>query len=138
MPEGFAEIRNGAPAAAVRRPAARIALRAAAGIALAGATLAGCSSSSETSFSIFAEPGRYQYYNCAQMAVAKKGYVARRQELKTLMDRADQSTGGAAVGFIAYKAEYVAVSEELESLDATARSKSCAQDEPWRSNSVIR
>ena len=138
MPDGFAENRNGAqakPTATARRHAAP---RAVAGIALAGAMLAACSSSSETSVSLFAEPGKYQYYNCAQIATAMKTYSARQQELKTLMDRADQSAGGAAVGFIAYKAEYVAVNEELESLHAAAHSKSCAQDETWRSSNVIR
>jgi hypothetical protein len=141
MPDGFAEIRNGSTAklAAIARRHAALALpRAVAGIALAGAMLAACSSTSETGYSLFADPGKYQYYNCAQIAVAMKTYSTRQQELKTLMDRADQSAGGAAVGFIAYKAEYVAVNEELDTLHATARSKSCAQDEAWRSSTVIR
>src|ERR1700681_1476562 len=102
MPDRFAEIRNGPqakPAATARWHAAGAAARAVAGIALAGAMLAACSSSSETSYSLFAEPGKYQYYNCAQIAVAMKASNARQQELKTLMDRADQSPGGAAVGF---------------------------------------
>jgi hypothetical protein len=143
MPDRVAETRHrprtepgaagGRRAADATRPAA-----VAAGIVLAGALLAACSSSGETSFSLFADPGKYQYYTCVQIAAEMKNATRREQELKALMVRADQSTGGAAVGFIAYKADYVAASEELESLHAAARSKSCEQEQTWRSNSVIR
>ncbi|HEY6258348.1 MAG TPA: hypothetical protein VIY51_21400 [Xanthobacteraceae bacterium] len=90
------------------------------------------------SFSLFAEPGKYAYHSCAQIAGEIKNWTRRQQELKFLMDRADQGVGGAAVGFIAYKADYVTAGEELELLRATGRSKKCEQDETWRSNTVIR
>jgi hypothetical protein len=146
MPDECAEIRNGSqaePAATARAHAPRAAPRAVAGVALAGVALAAsllaaCSTSSESGVSLFAEPGKYQYHSCEQIAEAMKNYSARRQELKTLMDRAEQSAGGAAVGFIAYKAEYVATGEELESMQSSARSKNCAQDQTWRSSGVIR
>jgi hypothetical protein len=143
MPDRFAEIRLGpqaGPVAPARWHAARAAPHAAivAGAVLAGAMLAACSSSSDTSFSLFAEPGKYQFHNCAQIAPEMKKWASREQELKSLMDRADQSAGGAAVGFIAYKAEYVAASEELELLRSTARSKKCEQDQTWRSSTAIR
>jgi hypothetical protein len=134
MPDWVAETRHRPQAVpAATRPAA-----VATGIVLAGILLAACSSSGETSFSLFADPGKYQYHNCAQIAAEVKNVSKREQELKALMDRADQSAGGAAVGFIAYKADYVAASEELDSLHAAARSKSCEQEQTWRSNSVIR
>jgi hypothetical protein len=119
-------------------PAGGHAARAAglAGILLFGATLGACSSSS--SFSIFADPGKYDYYTCTQIADAVKGQTQHLQDVKTLIDKADQSTGGAAVGFIAYKADYVATKEELESLRSAGRSKSCDQDATWRSSTAIR
>jgi hypothetical protein len=143
MPDRFAEIRHGLqvePGAPARRPAAHAAPLAAvvAGIVLAGAMVGACSSSSDVSFSLFADPGKYLYHSCAQIAAEVKNQSQRRQELKALMDKADQSVGGAAVGFIAYKAEYVAAGEELESLHSAARRKSCEQEETWRSNTVIR
>jgi hypothetical protein len=108
------------------------------GAILAGAMLAACSTGSETSFSIFVDPAKYEYYTCPQLAADLKGLVQRRQELKSLMDRADQSAGGAAVGFLAYKADYVSAGEELELLQSTVRSKKCDQDETWRSSTAIR
>jgi hypothetical protein len=137
MPDRFAETRQGQaakPAAACRAPRAATL----AGIVLAGGLLAACSSSGESSFSLFAEPGKYQYYTCVQIAAETKGATKREQDLRALMDRAAQSTGGAAVGFIAYKADHVAATEELESLHAAARSKNCDQDPTWRSSTAIR
>jgi hypothetical protein len=108
------------------------------GAILAGAMLVACSTGSDTSFSIFVDPAKYDYYTCQQLAADLKGLVKRRQELKSLMDRADQSTGGAAVGFLAYKADYVATGEDLDLLQSTVRSKKCDQDETWRSSAAIR
>ena len=141
MPDRVAEIRHGPlakPVATAGRHRARAAPLAVAGVVLAGVILTACSSSSDTSFSLFVEPGKYQYHTCVQIAVEMKKWSGRERELKALMDRADQSAGGAAVGLIAYKAEYVAAGEELELLQSTARSKKCEQDEAWRSSTVIR
>jgi hypothetical protein len=143
MPDGFAQARYGRqarpPASARGRDArgAQLAARAA-GIVLAGALLAACSSSSETSFSLFADPGKYQFHTCVQLAAEQKTWSLRQHDLKVLIDKADQSPGGAVVGFLAYKAEYVSAGEELELVHAAARSKKCEQEETWRSNSVIR
>jgi len=110
----------------------------AAGVVLACWVLAGCSSGSELSYSIFTDPGKYKYHSCAQIAAEIKNQSRREQELRGLMDKAEQSAGGAAVGLIAYKADYVATGEELEQLHFAARSKGCEQDEGWRSSTAIR
>jgi len=98
--------------------------------------LCGCSSGSDAGFTFFAEPGKYQYYSCEQIAAQMKVWAHREQELKSLMDRADRSAGGAAVGLIAYKADYVAAGEELDLLKATAHSKNCDQDASWGRDAV--
>jgi hypothetical protein len=121
-----------------RKPAA--AGRAILGVLVVGmlaSPLAACSSTSEATF-LFAEPGKYAYYNCAQLAVELKSWTKRQQELKSLLDRADQSAGGTAVGFLAYRGDYVNASEELQMLHTTAHSKNCEQDDAWRSSTAIR
>jgi hypothetical protein len=139
MPDRFAEIRHGPQAEAVAtagRHAAHPVVMV--GIVLMGALSTACSSSSDTSFSLFVDPGKYQYHSCAQIAGEMKSWSNREKELQALMDRAEQSVGGAAVGLIAYKAEFVAAREELELLQSTARSKKCEQDGSWHSSTVIR
>jgi hypothetical protein len=55
--------------------------------------LAACSSALERPFTMFADPGRYEFFNCEQLAVQRVAAKAREQELKELMDRAEQSAG---------------------------------------------
>jgi len=100
--------------------------------------LAACSSSGDNAMTFFADPGKYQYHTCDQLATAAKTVSARQQELKTLIDRAEQGAAGAFVGTIAYRSDYIAATEDLRVLDATAREKNCLTPETWRSNTVIR
>jgi hypothetical protein len=54
------------------------------------------------------------------------------------MDKARQSTGGAAISLVAYQTEYTATQGELNVIDATARDKKCKTPENWSSTSAIR
>ena len=104
----------------------------------AGAFLAGCSSIGENSLTVFADPGKYQYSSCEQLARQRKSWSSREEELRLLMERAEQSAGGAVVNVLAYKGDYVAATEELKILENTARAKNCDTPENWRSNSAVR
>ncbi len=104
---------------------------------VAAALLAGCSSGPDNMMTVFADPGKYEYHNCEQIAAQTKSWTARELDLRTLMDKAGQGAGGGFVNIIAYKQDHVAASEELRVLAAAARRKNC--DTPnWRSNADIR
>ncbi len=105
---------------------------------IAALVLSACSSTGDNPFTVFADPGKYQYYSCEQIAGQRKTWSLKEQELRQLMNKADQSAGGAVVNVLAYKSDYVAASEELKVLEATARSKNCDLPENWRSNSSVR
>jgi hypothetical protein len=104
---------------------------------IAALVLSACSTS-DNMFTVFADPGKYQYYSCDQIAGQRKTWALKEQELRQLMNKADQSAGGSVVNALAYKSDYVAASEELKVLEATARSKNCDMPENWRSNSSVR
>src|SRR5437899_3348086 len=116
----------------IRRPIAILAA------SLAGAFLSACSSTGDNPPTVFADPGKYQYNTCEQLAGQRKYWSTREQELRQLMDKADQGAGGPIVNVLAYKADHVAANEELKVLENTARSKNCDSPENWRSNSVVR
>ena len=121
------------------RIAARPPARAAALVALlVGAFLAGCSSAGDSPFTVFADPGKYEYYSCDQITAQRKHWSTREQELRTLMTKSEQDTGGVIVNVLAYKADHVAASEELKVLESAARSKNCDTPANWRSNTAIR
>lgn len=104
---------------------------------LAVAALTACSSMGGDTFTVFADPGKYQYYTCAQIAEQRKNWVSRGQELKMLMNKAEQGAGGSMVSLIAYKGDYVAANEEVKILENTARVKNCDRPENWKSNSSV-
>jgi hypothetical protein len=106
-------------------------------VLLAGGLLQACAVS-DNPLTLFADPGKYQYNTCEQIAGQKKTWSSRELELRQLMDKAEQSTGGAVVNVLAYKADHVAALEELKVLEATARSKNCNPPDNWRSNTVVR
>jgi hypothetical protein len=76
-------------------------------------------------FTVFVDPGKYEYFTCEQLLPQRKRWVERELELKLLMDRAERGAGGAFVNVIAYQADYVSAREELKVIDATARDKKC-------------
>jgi hypothetical protein len=105
---------------------------------VAVALLAGCSSGPDNMATVFADPGKYEYHNCEQIAAQTGSWTKREQELRTLMDKAGEGAGGGFVSAIAYKQDHVAANEELRVLAATARRKNCNTPANWRSNTVIR
>jgi hypothetical protein len=107
------------------------------GALLTVAFLAGCASTGNNA-TLFTDPGKYQFSSCEQLAKQRVHWSSREKELRLLMDRAEQGTGGAIVNVLAYKADYVAASEELQVLESAARSKNCETPENWRSNSAVR
>jgi hypothetical protein len=86
---------------------------------LVGGMLSACSPVAMGPVTVFADPGKYQFYNCEQLAGQRTYWTNRELELKLLMDKADQSTGGAVVNVVAYQADYVTAREELKVIDAT-------------------
>ena len=73
----------------------------------------------------FADPGQYEYFSCGLLAERRKFRADRELELRLLMDKAEQASGGTVVSMIAYKADHVAAHEELKLIDATWRAKQC-------------
>ena len=96
------------------------------------ALLAACASELQNPLmgGFFADPGKYEYHSCEQIAAQRTYWAGRELEMKLLMDKADQGTGGAVVNVIAYQGDYVLAREELKVIDATARAKNC--DAPRR------
>jgi len=100
--------------------------------------LAACTSAIESQFTVFADPGKYEWYSCEQLGPQRKYWENREKDLKLLIDRAKQSTGGAAVSVVAYQGDYLMAREEIKVIDATARAKKCKMPGDWQSDAVIR
>jgi hypothetical protein len=100
--------------------------------------LAACASSGDEAPTIFTDPGKFQYYNCEQLATSNKSVLARQKALQTLIDKAGEGAAGTFVGAIAYKTDYISTTEDLRLIKAAIRDKNCAGSPTWLSNTAIR
>ena len=89
----------------------RVVARALAGaVVLACATLlSGCADMGDGMTSAFADPAKYQLYNCKQLETERKTLAAKLAELQGLMSKAQEGVGGAVVAEVAYRNEYISV-----------------------------
>jgi hypothetical protein len=78
-------------------------------------------------------PSKFELYACKDIEAYGRKTHAREQELRQMMARAGEATGGAIVNVIAYRNEYVQVRAELASLSEAAAKKNCTSQSPWAS-----
>jgi hypothetical protein len=85
--------------------------RAAAGLALLalGFGLVGCADMSDSMTVAFADPAKYDLYECKQLEAERKTLATRGAELQGLMAKADTGIAGPVVAELAYRNEYVSV-----------------------------
>ncbi|MGX0983247.1 hypothetical protein AB7M67_004356 [Bradyrhizobium japonicum] len=69
----------------------------------AGAALSGCAGMTETVAPAFADPGKYELYDCKQLEAERKALATRTADLQRLMDKAQTGAGGAVVSELAYR-----------------------------------
>jgi hypothetical protein len=106
--------------------------RAAAGAALLvlGIGLAGCADMGESMSSAFADPAKYELYECPQLVTERKALATRAAELQGLMAKARTGVAGPVVAEVAYRNEYIAVRGQAKLADeAWARNK-CHEGTP--------
>ena len=86
-------------------------LRAASAAALFafGAGLGGCADMGDTMSTAFADPAKYDLYDCKQLETERKVLATRAAELQGLMAKAQTGVGGPVVAELAYRNYYVAV-----------------------------
>jgi hypothetical protein len=105
-------------------------------------SLAACSETNSFTtgnpFTVFADPGEFEFLSCEQLLPQRNASVTRAQELKLLMAKAEQSNGGAFVNVIAYEADYVTAREQLKVIEETARIKKCNFPDIPQSSAAVR
>lgn len=96
----------------------------------AGAALSGCAGISETVAPAFADPGRYELYDCKQLEAERKTLASRTEQLQKLMDKAETGAGGAVVSELAYRNDYVAVRGSAQLAEDAWRRNRCRETPP--------
>ena len=88
-----------------------------------GAGLSGCAGMSDTISPAFADPAKYDLYDCKQLEPERKSLAARTAELQGLMRKAETGVAGPVVAEMAYRNDYIAL-----------RGQSKLADEAWEKN----
>src|SRR4051812_18382150 len=91
-----------------------------------GAGLGGCANMSDTLTSAFADPAKYDLYDCRQLQAERKRLTLRAAELRGLMAKADTGTGGSVVSEVAYRNDAI-----------STRASSKLADEVWDRNKCV-
>ena len=88
-----------------------------------GAGLSGCAGMSDTISPAFADPAKYDLYDCKQLEPERKSLANRTAELQGLMTKAETGVAGPVVAELAYRNEYIAL-----------RGQSKLAEEAWQKN----
>jgi len=99
-------------------------------VLLAGAALSGCAGMSETVAPAFADPAKYELYDCKQLEGERKSIANRTGDLQRLMDKAQTGAGGAVVSELAYRNDYIAVRGQAQMADDAWRRNKCRETPP--------
>ena len=120
--------------AGVRRFAA---IAIAVGSPFAGLALAGCGMSDGYG-SLVVDPARYAAYHCKDLVAQQATLQKREQELRNLIDKASEGTGGGAIATMAYRTDYESVLSQERLLQRTAAEKNCELVPTYRSDQTVR
>jgi hypothetical protein len=99
-----------------------------------GGGLAGCASSisdiGDNMTMAFADPAKYDYYDCKQLETERKGIATKMDELRRLMAKADTGVAGPVVAELAYRNDYIAYRGQAKFADEAWRRNKCVESPP--------
>lgn len=96
----------------------------------AGGALSGCAGMSETVAPAFADPAKFELYDCKQLEGERKLLAKRTDELQKLMEKAETGAGGAVVSELAYRNDYIAVRGQAQLAEEGWRRNKCRETPP--------
>jgi hypothetical protein len=115
-----------------RIPHSQPSLRAAAGVALLvlGIGLNGCANMSDSMTSAFADPAKYDLYECKQLEAERKSLATRTAELQGLMAKAETGVAGSVVAELAYRNDYIALRGQTKLAEEAWQRNKCHETTP--------
>jgi hypothetical protein len=111
-----------------RRSLSRAALSVAL-LALAAGT-SGCAQVGDTISPAFADPAKYELYDCTQLEAERKALASRAAEQEGLMAKAETAVGGTVIGEMVYRNELIAIRGQQKNADAAWRRGKCHETPP--------
>src|SRR6185437_24245 len=95
-----------------------------------GLALSACADMNDNLTTAFADPAKYELYDCKQLEAERKTLAAREAELRGLMAKAETGTGGVVVAELAYRNDYLAVRGQSHFAEEAWRKNHCRESPP--------
>jgi hypothetical protein len=95
-----------------------------------GGGLSGCAEMGDSMTSAFADPAKYDLYECKQLEPERARLAARAAELQGLMAKAETGVAGPVVAELAYRNEYITVRGQTKLADEAWRRNKCQETKP--------
>lgn len=95
-----------------------------------GLPLGGCAYMGDGMTSAFADPAKYDLYECKQLETERKTLANRAAELQGLMAKAQTGVAGPVVAEIAYRNEYIAVRGQAKFAEEAWQRNKCHETPP--------
>jgi hypothetical protein len=95
-----------------------------------GAGLSGCAGMSDAISPAFADPAKYDLYDCKQLETARKDLATRTAELQGLMTKAETGVAGPVVAEMAYRNDYIAVRGQSKLAEEAWQRNRCQESKP--------
>ena len=94
------------------------------------AAVSGCAQIGDSVPSAFADPARYELYDCKQLETERASLAARATEQKRLMGKAQTGVGGTVVSEVVYRNELISIHSQQKLLEEAWRKGKCHEAPP--------
>ena len=95
-----------------------------------GFGLSGCADMGDSVAVAFADPAKYDLYDCKQLEPERKSLATRLAEQEGLMAKAQTGTAGPLVGELAYRNEIIAIRGQIHFAEEAWRRNNCHETPP--------
>jgi hypothetical protein len=95
-----------------------------------GIGLGGCADMSDSMTSAFADPAKYDLYECKQLETERKNLSTRAAELQGLMAKANTGAAGPVVAELAYRNDYIAIRGQTRLAEEAWQRNKCRETPP--------
>lgn len=105
-------------------------------LAIAGLVSA-CAMPQDPLASALVAPGRYEFYDCGQLATAAKALEDKMHKYERLMAKASESAAGGLVNATTYQPEYISARGELNEVHRKTHEKGCADKQEGSKKALL-
>ena len=99
--------------------------------------LSGCADMGDSMTSAFADPAKYDLYDCKQLEPERKTLANRAAELQGLMAKAETGAAGSVVSELAYRNDYIAIRGQQKFAEEAWRRNKCHESPPAKTDTPV-